>query len=98
MSVVLRRPRARDDLAEIWDYIADDSIKQADAFIDRIDSAFHLLAGQPMMGRERDELVPGLRSFPIGRYVIFYEPLPDGIAVVRVLHSARDIDAQFESE
>jgi plasmid stabilization system protein ParE len=31
MSVILRRPRARDDLAEIWDYIADDSIKQADA-------------------------------------------------------------------
>jgi len=98
MPVILRRPQARDDLAEIWDYIADDSIEQADAFIDHIDSTFHILAGQPMMGRIRDELVPGLRSFPIGRYVIFYEPLPDGVAIVRVLHGARDIDIQFESE
>lgn len=32
---------------------------------------------------------------PFGRYVIFYEPLDDGIDVVRVLHSARDVDAQF---
>ncbi len=98
MSVILRRPRARDDLAEIWDYIADDSIKQADAFIDHIDGAFRTLAAQPMMGRERNELVPGLRSFPIGRYMIFYEPLPDGVVIVRVLHGARDIDTQFESE
>ena len=51
-----------------------------------------------MMGRARDELAPGLRSFPIGRYVIFYEPLPDGVAIARVLHGARDIDAGFESK
>ena len=47
------------------------------------------------MGRARDELAPDLRSFPFGRYVIFYEPIEDGIDVVRVLHSARDIDAVF---
>ena len=38
---------------------------------------------------------PDVRSFPFGRYVIFYEPIEDGIDVVRVLHSARDIDAVF---
>jgi toxin ParE1/3/4 len=47
------------------------------------------------MGRARDGLSPGLCSMPVGRYVIFYEPLHDGIDVVRVLHSARDVDAQF---
>lgn len=47
------------------------------------------------MGRARDELAAELRSFPFGRYVIFYEPIEDGIDVVRVLHSARDIDAVF---
>jgi plasmid stabilization system protein ParE len=31
----------------------------------------------------------------VGRYVIFYEVLMDGIAVVRILHSARDLGAQF---
>jgi toxin ParE1/3/4 len=44
------------------------------------------------MGRPRDELALGLRSFAFGRYVVFVQPLADGIDVVRVLHSARDID------
>jgi toxin ParE1/3/4 len=47
------------------------------------------------MRRACDELSPGLRSFPFGRYVIFYEPIKDGIDVVRLLYSARDVDAQF---
>jgi toxin ParE1/3/4 len=54
-----------------------------------------LIATQPMMGRAREELVPGLRSFPFRRYVIFYMPTGDGIDVVGVLHGARDIDAVF---
>ncbi len=70
---------------------------QADAFVDRLDEKFQLLARQPGLGRVRQELAAGLRSFPVVRYVIFYEPVPDGIAVVRVLHSARDLDAQFSS-
>jgi toxin ParE1/3/4 len=48
------------------------------------------------MGRARDELAEGVRSFPTGRYVIFYIPIDDGIDMVRILHSARDIDALFD--
>ena len=55
-----------------------------------------LIASQPMMGRARNELVADLRSFPYGRYIIFYIPIDDGIDVVRVLHSSRDVDAVFE--
>lgn len=51
-----------------------------------------------MMGRAREELAAHLRSFAFGRYVIFYTSLHDGIDVVRVLHSARDIDAAFGEE
>ena len=95
MPVVLLRPRAQDDITEIWGYIADDRELQADAFGDRLDAKFQLLARQPGLGRVREELAPGLRSFPVERYVVFYEPVLDGIAVVRVLHSARDVDTQF---
>jgi toxin ParE1/3/4 len=35
---------------------------------------------------------------PFGRYVVFYAPIEDGIDVVRVLHSARDIDAVFSDD
>ena len=93
--VVCRRPLAADDIAEIWDHIADDSLRAADRWIDQLDEQFALLATQPLMGRARDELAPGLRSFPFGRYVIFYEPIEGSIDVIRLPHSARDVDAQF---
>jgi toxin ParE1/3/4 len=32
---------------------------------------------------------------PFERYVVFYLPMSDGIDIVRVLHSARDIEAIF---
>ena len=98
MPRVTRRPLAEADILEIWDYIVDDSLAAADRWVDRLDVQFRLLAAQPMMGRARDELAPGVRSFPFGRYVVFYVPLDDGIDVVRVLHGARDIDAVFNPE
>ena len=98
MPRVTRRPLAEADILEIWDYIADDSLVAADRWVDRLDEQFRLLAAQPMTGRAREELAPGVRSFPFGRYVVFYMPLNDGIDVVRVLQGARDIDAVFNPE
>ena len=95
MARVLRRPRASEDVAEIWDHIADNDLAAADRWLDRLDKQLWLLATQPLMGRARDELAEGIRSFPIGHHVVFYMPIDDGIDVVRVLHSARDIDALF---
>lgn len=96
MARVTRRPQAETDILEIWDYIAEDSMVEADRWVDRLDERFALWATQPMMGRSRDELAPGVRSLAFGRYVVFFEPLQDGIDVVRVLHGTRDIDANFE--
>ena len=98
MPRVTRRPLAEADILEIWDYIADDSLAAADRWVDRLDEQFRMLAAQPMMGRAREELAPGVRSFPFGRYVVFYTPLDDGIDVGRVLHGARDIDAVSNPE
>ena len=98
MSQVTRRPLAEADILEIWDYIADDNPAAADRWVDHLDGQFRLLATQPKMGRARDELAPSVRSFPFGRYVVFYVPIDDGIDVVRVLHGARDIDEIFNPE
>lgn len=38
-----------------------------DIFIDSIDRKFRILADQPHIGRLRNELAEGLRSFPLGR-------------------------------
>lgn len=98
MARITRRPLAAADVLEIWDYIAEVSIEQADRWVDRLDEKLGLIARQPLMGRVRDELAVDIRSFPFGRYVIFYVPIEDGIDVVRVLHGARDIDAIFADE
>lgn len=100
MPVIRKSPRAKSDLIEIWEYIAEDGEARADAFIDRIDKKFRTLAQRPGIGRLRNELAEELRSFPIGRYLIFYLPLAHGIEIVRVLHGARDLgtDYFFEEE
>ena len=95
MARVLRRPRAAEDIAAVWDFIADDNPDAADHWVDQLDTQLRLLATQPLMGRARDELAPGIRSFPLGRYLVFYLPIGDGIDVVRVLHGTRDVDTAF---
>ena len=88
-------PLARRDLNEIWEYIAQENLDAAERLVERIEELCELLATRPQLGRRREELAPGLRSFPAGSYVIFYQPLADGIEVVRVLHASRDIDSLF---
>jgi toxin ParE1/3/4 len=94
---VSRRPQAALDILDIWDYIAQDNQDAADRWVDEISATFDLLATQPLMGRSRPDLADDLRSHPFRRYVIFYVPIEDGIDVVRVLHSARDVDAAFDA-
>ena len=98
MAIVKTTPQADDDLLDIWEYIAQDSVEQADRFIDKIKAAFSRLADMPLGARQRPELRANLRSRPFGKYVIFYEPLPDGILVVAVLWGGRDIEAIFKKD
>jgi len=88
-----KSPQAEIDITAIWNFIAADSVRAADAVIGRIEQTFDMLADAPFAGRSRDELRSNLRSFPVGNYIIFYVPLPDGVEVVRVMHGRQDIDA-----
>ena len=87
-------PLAELDLEEIWLYVAQDSgIVLADRLIDEIARRFGLLATHPDAGRSRDEIAPGLRSFPVKSYVIYYRTSKQGVLVSRVLHGRRDQEA-----
>jgi len=89
---------AEDDLLELWLTIAEENLTAADESLDSIKAAALLLATQPEMGRGRPELADRLRSFPTRTsYIVFYVPDDDGVLVVRVLHHARDIDAEYFS-
>lgn len=70
MPLVVLQPRAKADLSEIWDFIANDSDEQADSFVDLLVQKFQLLARQSGLGRRRVVLAEGLRSFPVWPYVI----------------------------
>ena len=89
---------AEDDLLELWLVIAEENLTAADESLDSIKATVSLLATQPEMGRARSELADRLRSFPTRTpYIVFYVPDEDGVLVVRVLHHARDIDAEYFS-
>jgi toxin ParE1/3/4 len=94
LAIVLT-PAAQADLVDIWANIAADSSSQADRLLALIDSKFQSLSRQPGLGRQRDELSPKLRSFPLGSYVIFSLQDSGSLLIVRVLHGARDLELQF---
>ena len=92
---VQRSDLAEADLVEIWLFIAKDSPDAADRFLDLLAEKCELLAGSPEMGRRRDAFAPALRSFPVGRYAIYYRVTREGIEIARVLSAYRDLDAFF---
>jgi toxin ParE1/3/4 len=95
MSHILRSSRAESDLDEIWDYIARDNPDAASKLLRTLGTKFEMLSKNPLIGQDRSELAPQMRSFSVGNYVIFYCPSSNGIEVVRVLHGARDMDGIF---
>lgn len=98
MARIIRAPAAETDAVEIWAYIAQDNPAAATRLLARFDRLFHTLAAQPNSGKKVDELAPNLRLMPLGSYLIFYRPLPDGVEIARILHGARDISAEFFRE
>ncbi len=96
MSGYLVAPRARDDLFEIIDYIADDNPDAALRARDRLFAAFDRLAKRPGLGHARPDLVPaafGVRFWPVGTWLVVYRPSAPTIEIVRVLSGYRDIAA-----
>ena len=81
---------AEQDLQEMWSYVAEDaSPDTADRLIDAIIERSELLAEKPRMGRLRPEFGPGVRSFTVESYVIYYRDEGE-LLVARILHGRRD--------
>ena len=95
MQKIIYTLLAEKDLEDIWQYIAEDSVKRASNFLRLIERKIRYLSKNPLAGRARTELVTNLRSFPVGNYMLFYQPSAAGVKIVRVLHGARDIKNLF---
>jgi len=93
-----RAPEADLDLDGIWYYVAtkSGSTDIADRLVDSITDRFFLLASHPYLGRARNEdLRAGLRSFPVGEYVMVYRIDGEDVVILRVLRGSRNIEALF---
>jgi len=90
-------PQARADIDDIAYYVfaQSGSFDLADRLIESIYSRFLLLATYPRAGRQRDDLWPGLRIFPVGDYVILYAVAEDDVVIHRVVRGSRDLEAMF---
>lgn len=98
MPRIERNRASVSDYEEIWRYIARDNPAAADRLIATFERQLVTIATMPGIGREEPLLATDLRSFPVGSYLIFYRPIDDGIALVRVLHGARDISSEYFDE
>ncbi len=67
----------------------------ADRFVDLLVRHFQLIGDNPYIGRRRDQLRSGYRSFPVSEYLIFYRVSKPGVQIMHVVHGRRDLQAYF---
>lgn len=95
MSRFIFAPEAKEDVRGIRKYIAEDNPQAASRMVATLKEKCRALASTPMMGRTCNELASGLRSFPVGSYIIFYRIAGENIEIARIIHGAQDIPGQF---
>lgn len=80
------------DIRDIWAYLAEDSIPAARRVRLQIFEACQRLAANPGIGHSRQDLTEKPVLFwPVGSYLIIYNPTRQPIEIVRVVHAARDV-------
>lgn len=89
---------ARDDLLEIWAYIAGGNLVAAERVEKDIYEACEMLAKNPGAGHKRAELTAeSVLFWPVrGQYLVIYVRGTQPLRIVRILHGARDVSAEME--
>lgn len=95
MLAVRFSPKARQDLIDIGDYIAQDSQANARRFVLKLMDQCQRIGRSPLGYTSRVDLAPGLRMAALGRYVIFFRVLEDAVRIERVLHGARNLSVEL---
>lgn len=90
-------PAAAGDLSDIWAYIAADNPEAADRVEEEILQACVRLAARPDLGHFRRDLTDkAVRFYPVrGTYRVVYDPMPEPLEVIRILHGARDATVEL---
>ena len=83
--------RAREDLLDIWVYIAPRNASAADQVYDRIEESCGHLRFNPQLGSARPAIGEGARALVIDHWTAFYRLVEDGVQGVRIVDGARDL-------
>ena len=91
--------QAVDDLISIWNHYADTAGEAvAEKTRIRLESTIRrVIVRQPRGGRPRPELGPGIHSFPVLPYIVYYEVHAGHPLILRVLHAHRDLSRPLAS-
>lgn len=85
------RPSALDDLEAIWLYTAAQwSVGRADEYIRQVSAGLDLLTERPEIGRERRELNPPVRIYPVASHLVVYRIESDHLDIIRIRHVRED--------
>lgn len=85
--------KAEADLDDIVNYIEDEAgTAVALKFADRLDAELQKLALLGHGGVSREHVSPGLRAMIFGNYCFYFRLTDNETIILRVLHSARDIE------
>jgi toxin ParE1/3/4 len=80
---------AQRDLEEIYVYWARRAgLGAADRLVDSITDRFWLPGEYPDAGRASDEVAPGVRCFPAGKYLIYYRKARGHSDILHIFHGA----------
>jgi toxin ParE1/3/4 len=68
---------------------------QAQSYREELELALQHLSLTADVGRKRDAIATGLRSFPVAQHIAFYIERKDKITVLRILHPRMNVDEVF---
>ncbi len=91
MIAIIKSPQYEQDIAEIWEHIAQHNADAADRVVVAIERSIELLSDFPGLGTPCPHLAPGLRRTLWQEYLIYYRLREGRLEVVRALHGRRNI-------
>lgn len=97
-------PIVRDELLEIWSFIAEDNVDAANRVLHAAEKTFQILADNPGLGHRRSFRQKAHRHLRVrsvegfDQYLVLYREVTGGIEVLHVYHVARNIAALLRKD
>ena len=89
--------KATEDLKQIWNYTFDHwTEKQADKYYNQVLKQCSIIAKNPTVGKQYENILNGLRGVKINKHIIFFRQTSNlEIEVERILHERMDLKTKL---